>query len=235
VVPPAVDRSATPLLEMRQVTRHFPTQPPTEALRGVDLAVDAGHFLAIVGPSGAGKTTLLNVLALLDRPTSGSYRIEGDEVAEFSEHERTAYRAGRFGFIFQAFHLIAHKTALENVALAGVYTGRPRAERMDAAAEALAIVGLTDRSGAYPPTLSGGEKQRVAIARAICGEPKVLFADEPSGNLDSRASGRVLDALDALHEAGLTIVVVTHDPTVSERAETTIEVFDGVIRPGARL
>ena len=197
------------------------------ALRAADLAVNRGDYMSIVGPSGSGKSTLLNIIALLDRHTSGRYRFEGLDVSDLSEGERTGLRAHRIGFVFQSFHLLSHRTVLENVILSMLYGNVPRVERRERALAALDRVGLTERAGFLPSRLSGGERQRVAIARAIVTRPPILLCDEPTGSLDSATSESILELFEELRSDGLTIVVVTHDPLVSARAERVISMHDG--------
>ncbi|MFB2583800.1 ABC transporter ATP-binding protein [Herbiconiux liukaitaii] len=199
------------------------------ALSGVDLALGAGDYLAITGPSGAGKSTVLNILGLLDRPTTGEYLIDGVPTAALGDAERSRLRGSSIGFVFQSFHLLASRTVLENVLLAFVYGGVPRAERLERAREALARVGLDHRLDFAPATLSGGERQRVAIARAVCTSPRLLLADEPTGNLDRRNAEGVLTLFDELHADGLTIVTITHDPHVAARAHRRATLADGTL------
>ncbi|WP_231104592.1 ABC transporter ATP-binding protein [Haloechinothrix halophila] len=196
-------------------------------MRDVELRVRAGDYVAITGPSGAGKSTLLNVLGLLDTPDMGSYLVHGTETVGASERLRVTMRSELFGFVFQAFHLLAGRSARENVELGMLYGRHNAKERRHLAAEALRRVGLAERSHADPRTLSGGERQRVAIARAIAGRPKVLFCDEPTGNLDSANTENILALLDELHADGLTLVVVTHAELVAERADWRVTVVDG--------
>lgn len=214
---------------MRDVCRTYPGPPPVTALRDIDLTIESGEYIAVTGPSGAGKSTLLNLLGLLDRPSLGSCELNGIDVAGLSEAQRSALRGARIGFIFQSFHLLPHRTATENVILAQVYNHRPHAGRAGAALDALDRVGLSHRAHAFPTTLSGGERQRVAIARAVVNKPKLVLCDEPTGNLDSAATGAVLDLFDELNSAGLTIVVITHDDMVASRAHRRITIFDGRI------
>jgi putative ABC transport system ATP-binding protein len=204
------------------------------ALTGVDLRVEQGEYLAVEGPSGSGKSTLLNVLGLLDRPTEGHYRFEGWSVADLSERQRAAVRGNRVGFVFQAFHLLPHRTVLENVWLSSLYTATGRKERVTQANEAIDRVGLSHRRDFKPTTLSGGERQRVAIARAVVGRPSLLLCDEPTGNLDSTTSASVLDLFEELRTDGLTIVVVTHDETVSGHADRVVRMKDGRLGEGPR-
>ncbi|NQX33671.1 ABC transporter ATP-binding protein [Herbiconiux sp. VKM Ac-2851] len=212
------------LIELRGVTRSFDAGARSlEVLRGVDLRVEHGDFVAITGSSGAGKSTMLNILGLLDRPTSGEYLFDGRATAGLGDRERSQVRGAGVGFVFQSFHLLSARTVRENVLLAFVYgeTGERSSstgERRASAEEALHRVGLGSRLDAHPGTLSGGERQRVAIARAICTRPRLLLADEPTGNLDRRNSDAVLDLIEELNAGGLTVVVITHDEAVARRA-----------------
>jgi putative ABC transport system ATP-binding protein len=199
------------------------------ALRPSDLRVDRGDYLSVVGPSGSGKSTLLHLLGLLDRPTSGEYLLDGEPTSEATEARRTALRGGRIGFVFQQFHLLPHRTVLDNVLLATLYSGVPRAERRARALAALDRVHLGHRLTFLPTTLSGGERQRVAVARAVVSSPGVLLADEPTGNLDTHNSAEVLDLFDELHADGLTLVVITHDDVVSARARRRVRIADGLL------
>jgi putative ABC transport system ATP-binding protein len=218
-----------PVIELSSVSRVYPGPPAVSALRDVDFAVNRGEYVAIEGPSGSGKSTMLNLLGLLDRPTGGSFRLEGIDVATLSERDRAALRGGRIGFVFQAFHLLQHRTALENVMLAQVYNGRPRAQRPGAARQALSQVGLLHRWHSLPSTMSGGECQRTAVARALVNRPAILLCDEPTGNLDSENAGRLLDLLDELHQARFTIVVITHAAEVAARASRNVTIRDGIL------
>ncbi|MFF4777681.1 ABC transporter ATP-binding protein [Microtetraspora fusca] len=218
-----------PVIELDQVRKDFPSRPPVRALADVSLRVDRGDYLAVVGPSGSGKSTLLNVLGLLDRPTSGSYRLDGTETTELADGARTRLRGGRIGFVFQSFHLLAHRSVVENVMLAEIYGEQARKGRRERALAALERVGLGHRVGFLPDRLSGGERQRAAIARALMGEPSLLLCDEPTGNLDSRNTEAVLDLFDELREHGLTILVITHEQEVSERAARRVRITDGVL------
>ncbi len=203
------------------------------ALRRADLSVDREEYLSIVGPSGSGKSTLLNVLGLLDRPSSGSYYFEGANVSELSESERTRLRANRIGFVFQSFHLLAHRSVLENVMLAMLYNDVSKGDRIRRAKWALERVGLAHLVGFKPTTLSGGERQRVAIARAIASRPAMLLCDEPTGNLDSVTSAAILELFEGLRSEGLTLIVVTHDDRVSSRADRIVHMSDGVVYAAA--
>jgi len=218
-----------PVIDLRALTRSFPGDPPVVALQPTDLVLQEGDYLSIVGPSGSGKSTLLNLLGLLDRPTGGEYFLDGEPSHTVNEKRRTALRAGRIGFVFQAFHLLPHRTVLENVVLATIYAGVPRAERYGRAVAALERVHLQHRLTFRPTTLSGGERQRVAVARAVVTNPRLLLADEPTGNLDSTTSGEVLDLFDELHADGLTLAVITHDDDVAARAERSVRITDGLL------
>ncbi|WP_372419901.1 ABC transporter ATP-binding protein [Actinotalea solisilvae] len=216
-------------MELRGLSRTFPGTPPVEALRGVDLRVGRGDYVSVIGPSGSGKSTLLHILGLLDRPTAGDYLLDGLPTGEASDEDRATLRGGRIGFVFQSFHLLPHRSVLDNVLLATLYSGVPRAERRDRALAALDRVGLSHRLDFLPTVLSGGERQRVAVARAVVSSPHVLLADEPTGNLDSENSAGVLALFDELHRDGLTLVVITHDPTVSAHAGRRIRIADGLL------
>lgn len=217
-----------PVLELDGIQRTYLTgEVEVAALSDIRLRVDLGEYVSIVGPSGSGKSTLLNILGLLDRPTAGSYRFEGVEVAELDENTRTALRGRRIGFVFQAFHLLSHRTVVENVGLSMLYTGISAREREERARAALDAVGLGHRADFTPTRLSGGERQRVAIARAVVAEPAILLADEPTGNLDSRTSAAILELFDELRAGGLTIVMITHDGSVAARADRSVRIRDG--------
>jgi putative ABC transport system ATP-binding protein len=224
-----------PVIELRGLARTYPGQPPVHALRPADLVIEAGDYVAVTGPSGSGKSTLLHLLGLLDAPTAGRYRLDGLDTSVLGDRDRSGLRAARIGFVFQAFHLLPYRTALENVLLAELYNGTPRAARRPAAVDALRAVGLEHRLDALPTTLSGGEGQRVAIARALVNRPSLLLCDEPTGNLDSQNAAAVMELLDQLNAAGFTIVVITHDPAAAAHAGRTIAISDGLLReqPGA--
>ncbi len=197
------------------------------ALDGVDETIAAGEHVAIMGPSGSGKSTLLNVIGCLDRPTAGSYSLDGRQVAGLDEIELSAVRQQLIGYVFQSYHLVPRLSALENVELPLVFAGVSRAERRQRATAAIAAVGLADRAGHRPAELSGGQCQRVAIARATILAPRVLLADEPTGNLDSHSGAAVLELLESLNRGGLTLVVVTHDAAVARRAQRVLIMKDG--------
>jgi len=221
-----------PVIELCGVARTYPGPPCVSALRPTDLAVSPGEYLAVVGPSGSGKSTLLNVVGLLDRPSTGSYLLDGIDTGSLSESGRCALRGHRIGFVFQAFHLLPHRTATENVALAQIYTGPGRSERQAAAQRALRDVGLGHRLDALPSTLSGGECQRVAVARALVNRPSLLLCDEPTGNLDSKNAAALMSLLDQLNADGFTIVVITHDGAVAAHASRAIAISDGQLSEG---
>ncbi len=218
--------SAPPVLELQRVGRRFGGHPPVDALRGVDLRVRRGEWLAVLGPSGSGKSTLLNVLGCLDLASSGRYLFDGVDVAALSDGRRAGLRARGIGFVFQSFHLLPHR-ALENVMLAEVYRRTPRRGRRERAAAALDRVGLTPRAGFLHTRLSGGERQRVAIARALLGSPRLLLCDEPTGNLDSASTAAVLELFAELHREGRTIVMITHELDVAARAPRQVRIVDG--------
>ena len=217
---------AQPVVKLTDAVRVF---PGVVALRGVSLSLTAGEYVSIMGPSGSGKSTLLNILGLLDRPTSGEYELAGIDTSLMKDKDRSLLRGVTLGFVFQAFHLLGRLTTIDNVMLGMAYSGTSRSVRLARAKDALARVGMSARANAFPRVLSGGERQRVAIARAVAARPQVLLADEPTGNLDKANSDSVLELLDELHYDGLTVVVVTHDPEVAERAARQIVVHDGQI------
>jgi putative ABC transport system ATP-binding protein len=216
-----------PVVELRGVGRTYGADPPVEALRGVDLIVERGDAISIAGPSGSGKSTLLNIVGCLDRQTAGSYLMDGIEVESLDEGGRAALRGQRIGFIFQTFNLLAHRTALENVALSEVYVGHSREGRRERALAALERVGIGNRSDFMPAKLSGGQQQRVAIARALVGEPSLLLCDEPTGNLDSVNTRAVLELFDELVAEGMTILIITHDDEVAQRMPRRTRIVDG--------
>jgi ABC-type lipoprotein export system ATPase subunit len=216
-----------PVVELRQISRTYGSDPPVHALRGVDLTVARGDAIAIVGPSGSGKSTLLNIVGCLDRPSSGTYLIDGNDTATLGEGELAALRGRLIGFVFQTFNLLAHRTVLENVMLAEVYLGRPRDGRKARAMAALERVGIEQRANFPPKKLSGGQQQRVAIARALMGSPSLLLCDEPTGNLDSVNSASVLALFEDLVAEGMTMLLITHEDSVAARMPRRTSITDG--------
>jgi len=222
--------TSAPVVEMRGVSRVYQTgRLEVAALRGVSLSVGRGEFVAVVGPSGSGKSTLMHIIGCLDRATDGAYRLDGTEVDELGDDELARLRNRTIGFVFQSFNLLPRTTALENVATPLMYQGVGRSERHARAARALERLGLGERLTHEPTELSGGEQQRVAVARALVTDPALILADEPTGNLDSQSGAEVMNVLRDLHEAGRTIVLITHDPDVAQEADRQIHVRDGLI------
>jgi putative ABC transport system ATP-binding protein len=230
--PPAVK----PVLDIRNVTKIY-GQGETEvhALRGVSMTVERGDFVAIMGSSGSGKSTLMNIVGCLDIPSTGQYLLDGVDVSRLSDRQLALVRNRRIGFVFQAFNLIARTTAMANVELPLAYAGVKAAERRRRARLALAMVGLADREDHEPNQLSGGQQQRVAVARALVTAPALLLADEPTGNLDSQSTNDVLAVFDRLSHSGRTIVLITHEPDVAERAKRLIRLVDGRIVQDERM
>ena len=222
------------LIELKAVCKEYRQgKAAVPVLRDINMQVEQGEYLAIMGPSGSGKTTLMKILGLLDTPTSGEYLLEGRDNTNLPDAETARIRNQSIGFVFQTFHLLPRKSALDNVMLPLIYGGVGRRERRERAAEALERVGLADRMDFKPTQLSGGQCQRVAIARAICTKPKLLLADEPTGALDTAAGAQVMDIFDQLHSEGDTIIVITHEQEVADRTNRIYHIRDGLLRGGA--
>jgi len=221
-----------PVVEMTGLTKTYNAIPPVNALKECELRIDRGEYVAIMGPSGSGKSTLLNVLGLLDEPSTGEYRLDGQATSGLSERDRSGLRAYLIGFVFQAFHLVGYRTAVENVETGLLYQKVKRKDRQQRAIEVLEEVGLAERMWATPTQMSGGERQRVALARALVRRPALVLCDEPTGNLDTATGTQVLKLIDDLHREGLTVVVITHDHEVGQRAERIVEIRDGIVHHG---
>ena len=227
---PVTPTATTPIIDIRGVTRVYDTgRVQVHALAGVDVRVDEGEFVAIVGPSGSGKSTLMNVIGCLDRPTGGEYYLAGTSVGEMSDDGLAEIRSKRIGFVFQSFNLLPRTSALDNVAAPLMYQGVSARKRKQLAIEALTRLGLGDRLDHDPTELSGGQQQRVAVARAIVTDPALILADEPTGNLDTKSGEDVMALFNELHDAGRTIVLITHEPEVAEQANRQIWIRDGLV------
>jgi len=210
-----------------QLSKSYPGPPPVTALQPCSFTINRGDYMAITGPSGSGKSTLLALLGLLDEPSTGQYWLDGDNVANLNDRQRAAIRAHKLGFVFQAFHLIGYRSVLDNVQLGLTYQGIGRRDRRRKALDVIQQVSLSHRTHALCSTLSGGERQRVAIARVLIREPSLVLCDEPTGNLDTATSIQVLDLIERLHQDGLTIVMITHDPDTAQRAQRRLVITDG--------
>jgi putative ABC transport system ATP-binding protein len=225
-----VSPSRIPVIELEQVTKIYQVgEIEVGALRGVDLTIEVGEMVAIVGPSGSGKSTLMHIIGCLDVPTAGSYALSGHDVGGLREAQLSVVRNRLIGFVFQQFNLLAYLSAWRNVELPLIYTGVAPGERKERSMAALAEVGLADRADHRPGELSGGQQQRVAVARALVTEPDLILADEPTGNLDSTSTADVLGLLSQLHDAGRTVVLITHENEVAARAERTVQIRDGQV------
>ncbi len=221
--------SGDPVLRLAGVTKSYPGTPPVPALRGIDLTVAPGELACVVGPSGSGKSTLLHIMGTLDRPSAGEVEVAGYQVDTLSDRQLSALRSRHIGFVFQQFHLLSGYTALDNVADGLLYTGRPAGLRRRLAQRALERVGLGHRLGHVATKLSGGERQRVAVARAVVGEPSIVLADEPTGNLDTKSSEGIVELLEELHRDGTTIVVITHNMEVAAHFPRRVGLRDGLV------
>ena len=223
------------LVEMKDICKDYPQGKETvRILKNINLQVEEGDYLAIMGPSGSGKTTLMNLIGCLDVPTSGEYLLTGENVTKANENQLAEIRNRLLGFVFQSFYLLPKLSAVDNVALPLLYAGVNKKERRERAIEALQMMGLGQRLNFRPNQLSGGQCQRVAIARAIVGRPKLLLADEPTGALDSAAGNQIMDIFDALNDAGSTIIMITHEQEIAERAKRIIYIRDGILSDGRR-
>ena len=226
---------STTVLDVVDVHKEYPTTPPVHALRGVSFRVAKGELVSVVGPSGSGKSTLLHLMGTLDRPTSGDVIVAGHRVSELSDRDLSSLRAHHIGFVFQQFHLLSSLTTLDNVAEGLLYTGRPLRERRELAEIALRRVGMKQRLDQVAAKLSGGEMQRVATARALVGNPSILLADEPTGNLDTKNSDAIVRLIEELHVTGVTIVVITHNREIAESLPRVIGLRDGLIEYDSAL
>jgi putative ABC transport system ATP-binding protein len=219
-----------PVIELKNITRHFKIgDTDVFALRGVDLVINRGEYVAFMGPSGSGKSTLMNILGCLDTPTGGTYILNGKDVSNLSDNELAEIRNKEIGFVFQTFNLLARNTSLDNVALPLVYAGYSKKDRTEKAIESLKSVGLADRMDHKPNELSGGQRQRVAIARALVNNPSIILADEPTGNLDTKTSHEIMELMEVIHQKGNTVIVVTHEEDIARRAKRIVRLRDGVI------
>jgi len=223
------------VIEIRGITRDFKLgQETVHVLKGIDLDIKRGDYLAIMGPSGSGKSTLMNLLGCLDTPTSGSYILNGKDVSQMSDDELADIRNTEIGFVFQTFNLLPRTTALENVALPMIYAGKSKTDRKDRASQVLTDVGLADRMDHKPNQLSGGQRQRVAVGRALVNNPSIILADEPTGNLDSKTSVEIMALFDAIHANGNTVILVTHEEDIAAHAKRIIRLRDGMIESDVR-
>ena len=223
------------VIDIKGITRNFQLgQETVKVLKGIDLIIEKGEYVAFMGPSGSGKSTLMNLLGCLDTPTSGSYILNGADVSTMTDDELAEIRNKEIGFVFQTFNLLPRTTALDNVALPMIYAGKSKTERNERAAEVLKNVGLADRMDHKPNQLSGGQRQRVAVGRALVNKPSIILADEPTGNLDSKTSVEIMNLFDEIHAAGNTVILVTHEEDIAEHAHRVIRLRDGVIEKDER-
>lgn len=218
------------VIKLRNITRNFPLgNEVVKVLKGIDLDIEKGEYVALMGPSGSGKSTLMNLLGCLDTPTSGTYELSGQNVSNLSDDELAEIRNKEIGFVFQTFNLLPRTTALENVALPMIYAGKSKKERTERAKKVLTDVGLADRMDHKPNQLSGGQRQRVAVGRALVNHPSIILADEPTGNLDSKTSVEIMNLFNQIHAAGNTVILVTHEEDIAENAHRIIRLRDGMI------
>lgn len=218
------------VIKIRDITRDFPLgQEIVKVLKGIDLDIERGEYVALMGPSGSGKSTLMNLLGCLDTPTSGSYELNGKNVSNMKDDELAEIRNKEIGFVFQTFNLLPRTTALENVALPMIYAGASKSDRTERAKEVLNNVGLADRMDHKPNQLSGGQRQRVAVGRALVNNPSIILADEPTGNLDSKTSDEIMNLFNEIHQAGNTVILVTHEEEIAENAHRIIRLRDGMV------
>ncbi len=218
------------IINIKNITRNFPMgNEVVKVLKGIDLEIERGEYVALMGPSGSGKSTLMNLLGCLDTPTSGSYELNGKDVSNMTDDELAEIRNKEIGFVFQTFNLLPRTTALENVALPMIYAGASKKERTARAKEVLTQVGLADRMDHKPNQLSGGQRQRVAVGRALVNSPSIILADEPTGNLDSKTSVEIMSLFNKIHAAGNTVILVTHEEDIAENAHRIIRLRDGII------
>lgn len=223
------------VIDIKGITRNFQLgQETVKVLKGIDLTIEKGEYVAFMGPSGSGKSTLMNLLGCLDTPTSGSYILNGADVSTMTDDQLAEIRNKEIGFVFQTFNLLPRTTALDNVALPMIYTGKSKTERNERAAEVLKNVGLADRMDHKPNQLSGGQRQRVAVGRALVNKPSIILADEPTGNLDSKTSVEIMSLFDEIHAVGNTVILVTHEEDIAEHAHRVIRLRDGVIEKDER-
>ena len=223
------------LIKIRNITRDFPLgQEIVKVLKGIDLDIKKGEYVALMGPLGSGKSTLMNLLGCLDTPTSGTYELNGVDVSNLTDDELAEIRNKEIGFVFQTFNLLPRTTALDNVALPMIYAGASKAARAERAAEVLTNVGLADRMDHKPNQLSGGQRQRVAVGRALVNKPSIILADEPTGNLDSKTSLEIMNLFNAIHQAGNTVILVTHEEDIAENAHRIIRLRDGMVESDTR-